>query len=73
MSAQEIVAELPSLSAEDRERIAKALRDLEEKERVGSSSPPQEARTSNLHPGAMIMAPDFDDPLPDEFWLGKGA
>ena len=24
----------------------------------------------NMHPGAMQMAPDFDDPLPDEFWLG---
>jgi len=24
-----------------------------------------------LHPGAMVMAPDFDDPLPDEFWLGE--
>ena len=23
-----------------------------------------------MHPGAMIMAPDFNDPLPDEFWGG---
>jgi len=28
-------------------------------------------RTAGLHPGAMEMAPDFHDPLPDEFWLGK--
>ena len=27
-------------------------------------------RVPNLHPGSMIMAPDFDAPLPDEFWLG---
>jgi antitoxin (DNA-binding transcriptional repressor) of toxin-antitoxin stability system len=26
-----------------------------------------------MHPGAMEMAPDFDDPLPDEFWLGDPA
>jgi hypothetical protein len=25
----------------------------------------------NLHPGAMVMADDFDDELPDEFWFGE--
>ena len=24
-----------------------------------------------LHPGAMVMSPDFDDPLPDDFWVDK--
>ena len=71
MSTQEILAELPRLSIEERERIAKALRDLEEKERLNSSSAGQEPRIANLHPGAMVMAPDFDDPLPDDFWFGK--
>ena len=28
-------------------------------------------RKMGLHPGAMQMAPDFDDPLPDEFWFGE--
>ena len=23
-----------------------------------------------MHPGSMVMAPDFNDPLPDEFWEG---
>jgi antitoxin (DNA-binding transcriptional repressor) of toxin-antitoxin stability system len=27
-------------------------------------------RVFNMHPGAFWMAPDFDDPLPDEFWFG---
>ncbi len=27
-------------------------------------------RILGMHPGAAVMAPDFDDPLPDEFWLG---
>ena len=27
-------------------------------------------RESGLHKGAIEMAPDFDDPLPDSFWLG---
>ena len=26
-----------------------------------------------LHAGMMDMSPDFDDPLPDSFWLGKDA
>ena len=30
-------------------------------------------RIAGLHPGAIVMAPDFDAPLPDEFWLGKDA
>ena len=34
--------------------------------------PPRE-RVAGLHPGAIVMAPDFDAPLPDEFWLGKDA
>lgn len=24
-----------------------------------------------LHAGKMWISPDFDDPLPDEFWLGE--
>ena len=25
----------------------------------------------DLHPGAMVMAPDFDDPMPTDFWTDK--
>ena len=28
-------------------------------------------RVLGMHPGSMVMAPDFNDPLPDEFWLGE--
>jgi antitoxin (DNA-binding transcriptional repressor) of toxin-antitoxin stability system len=28
-------------------------------------------RTAPLHPGAWEVSDDFDEPLPDEFWLGK--
>ncbi len=28
-------------------------------------------RTPGLFRGAVRMAPDFDDPLPDSFWLGE--
>jgi antitoxin (DNA-binding transcriptional repressor) of toxin-antitoxin stability system len=29
-----------------------------------------QARTAGLHPGAIRTTDDFDQPLPDEFWLG---
>lgn len=30
----------------------------------------QQDRIAGLHRGAMHMRSDFNDPLPDEFWLG---
>ncbi len=32
---------------------------------------PGQPRILGLHPGAITMAPDFDEPLPDDFWLGR--
>lgn len=31
---------------------------------------PAPKRVADLHKGAMVMRDDFNDPLPDEFWLG---
>jgi antitoxin (DNA-binding transcriptional repressor) of toxin-antitoxin stability system len=28
-------------------------------------------RVAPLHPGAWEMSADFNEPLPDDFWLGK--
>jgi antitoxin (DNA-binding transcriptional repressor) of toxin-antitoxin stability system len=28
-------------------------------------------RTAGLHAGAITASPDFDAPLPDEFWAGR--
>ncbi|WP_017297093.1 DUF2281 domain-containing protein [Nodosilinea nodulosa] len=28
-------------------------------------------RIPGLHPGAFVMSDDFDEPLPDSFWLGE--
>jgi antitoxin (DNA-binding transcriptional repressor) of toxin-antitoxin stability system len=32
---------------------------------------PGRKRVMGLHRGAAWMSEDFDDPLPDEFWLGS--
>jgi antitoxin (DNA-binding transcriptional repressor) of toxin-antitoxin stability system len=34
---------------------------------LGSTTP----RAAGLHPGALQPAPDFDAPLPDDFWAGQ--
>ena len=35
--------------------------------------PSSRPRSPGLHPGAMQTAPDFDAPLPEEFWMGGDA
>lgn len=32
---------------------------------------PGRARVEGMHPGAMTASPDFDAPLPEEFWTGS--
>lgn len=32
---------------------------------------PSPSRVAGLHAGAMQPAPDFDAPLPDDFWAGQ--
>lgn len=32
---------------------------------------PSAGRIAGLHAGAVQMAPDFDAPLPDDFWAGR--
>ena len=31
----------------------------------------KEPRVAGLHEGQTVISDDFDEPLPDEFWLGK--
>jgi len=35
-------------------------------------APQRKKRTANLFPGSIETTPDFDDELPDSFWLGEG-
>ena len=54
-----------------REQAEQLLRHLTMK--LSSKPIPQGPRVAGLHAGAWEVAPDFDAPLPDEFWLGKDA
>ena len=69
MSAQEILDELPKLTTDELKAVAELCAQLEAKK----TEAPLKERILGMHAGSMIMAPDFDDPLPDEFWLGKDA
>jgi antitoxin (DNA-binding transcriptional repressor) of toxin-antitoxin stability system len=40
-------------------------------ERGDNASPNALTRRLNLHPGAFVIRDDFDEPLPDSFWLGE--
>ena len=33
-------------------------------------TPPVMHRVAGLHAGSITMSPDFDQPLPDAFWMG---
>jgi antitoxin (DNA-binding transcriptional repressor) of toxin-antitoxin stability system len=37
----------------------------------GDTSPNVLTRKPNLHLGAFLSSDDFDEPLPDSFWLGE--
>ncbi len=38
---------------------------------VEERAQPRTGFVFGLHAGMMEMSPDFDDPLPDSFWLGE--
>jgi hypothetical protein len=56
-----------SLSPEQK----RLLREHMNNENVQSEVDLSKPRVFDLHPGAMWTSDDFDDPLPDEFWLGE--
>ena len=68
-----MIAELPRLSGEERELVAKALRNLDGAREAVEATPPTSKRRAGMHPGAMVMSDDFDEPLPNSFWLGEDA
>ena len=53
------------------ERVVR--RELEERRNTNSSAGSAPSRVLGLHPGAWSVMEDFDAPLSDEFWLGKGS
>jgi antitoxin (DNA-binding transcriptional repressor) of toxin-antitoxin stability system len=64
-SLQELVSQLHEgveILIVDGDKTLATLRPTEE---------PPSPRVPGLHEGSIWMSDDFDDPLPDEFWLGE--
>ncbi len=38
---------------------------------IAISPPKTPLRQPGLHPGSILTTEDFDEPLPEEFWMGK--
>ncbi len=63
---------IEKLSPEQKRILREHLEAEEAIETISDTQkPPLKERTLNLHPGAIWTSDDFDDPLPDEFWLGE--
>jgi hypothetical protein len=68
------LAEIESAADElSPEELKKLLLHVAERLERASQPSISKPRVAGLHPGAIVMAADFDAPLPDEFWLGRDA
>ena len=73
MTLQELIQEAQRLSWQEQFHLAtRLLQWAEAKMQVQTEELSQKQRQPDLHPGAFVVAEDFDDPLPDSFWLGEG-
>jgi hypothetical protein len=67
-TVSEIAAAAGSLTLEEqRKLLARLTAQVRERE----MQPLPQQRVPGLHRGMVWMSNDFNDPLPDEFWLGK--
>lgn len=68
MALQDLIQEAYQLTWQEQFQLAtRLLQWVEAKMRTQ----PLKERQPDLHPGALVMADDFDAPLPDSFWLGE--
>jgi hypothetical protein len=71
INMDELLRTLNTLSPAQKKQVIDFLQQPQPEN--GSEEPARQGLILNMHPGAMVMSPDFDDELPDEFWLGKDA
>ncbi|WP_293121381.1 DUF2281 domain-containing protein [Moorena sp. SIO4G3] len=75
-SVTDVLAVLQALSPEQRQLVYDFAEFLLQKQgksetEQSASSPPLPPRVFGLHAGLVEISEDFDEPLPDEFWLGE--
>lgn len=68
MTFEDMVVQVHELTISQRKALINVIVDsLTE----GLRPTPMKKRTPNLHAGQVWMSDDFDDELPDSFWLGE--
>ncbi|NJL03291.1 MAG: DUF2281 domain-containing protein [Spirulinaceae cyanobacterium SM2_1_0] len=70
MRAQ-IIQQLEDLPPDKLRRLAEFLQFLTSQEHPTPPAAPSNQRQPGLHPHAFAASDDFDEPLPDSFWLGE--
>jgi hypothetical protein len=63
----DLLALIDQLSDEQKQILRQRL------EAMPPADKPLKRRLAGLYEGSVWMSDDFDEPLPDEFWLGKDA
>jgi hypothetical protein len=63
MDVEMIIKQLESLTPEEKRQVQGFIQNHQDE-----STSMMALRKPNLHPDAMKIAPDFDAPLPEEFW-----
>lgn len=73
MTLQELIQEAQRLSWQEQFHLAtRLLQGVEAKMQSQSEPQSSKQRQPDLHPAAFLVSDDFDEPLPDSFWLGEG-
>ena len=64
-----IVSELESTSEDLLSEVLQFVKSIKRQQPISISTVPSQ-RIPNLEQGKIIMSDDFNEPIPDSFWLG---
>ncbi|MGH1396758.1 MAG: type II toxin-antitoxin system VapB family antitoxin [Trichormus sp.] len=73
-TTSELIAKVQTLAPEQQQQVLDFVEFLMQKyaQPEKTQETPQQ-RVLGLNEGEIWMSDDFNDPLPDEFWMGEGA
>ena len=70
-TTSELITKLQTLPPEQQQQVLDFVEFLAQKYVQAQATPKK--RVMGLHKGKIWMSDDFNDPLPDELWMGKGV
>ncbi|NJR18528.1 MAG: DUF2281 domain-containing protein [Calothrix sp. CSU_2_0] len=72
-TTSEVITKLQNLAPEQQQQVLDFVEFLAQKyNQLQETQEISQKRIPDLNKGQISMSNDFDEPLPDEFWLGKG-